>query len=102
GKSTVIWLLLRFYDPQQGRVLVGGRDVREWPLDALHGMIAVVAQDTYLFHGTVAENLRIGRPDATDEQLRETARAANADDFIMALPQGYETIVGERGTRLSG
>jgi ATP-binding cassette subfamily C protein CydCD len=102
GKSTVVWLILRFYDPQQGRVLVGGRDVREWPLQDLHQMIAVVTQDTYLFHGTVAENLRIGRPNATDEQLEAVARAANADDFIRALPQGYDTIVGERGTRLSG
>jgi ATP-binding cassette subfamily C protein CydCD len=102
GKSTVIWLLLRFYDPQQGRVLIGGRDVREWSLGDLHRMIAVVAQDTYLFHGTVAQNLRIGRPEATDDELESVARAANADDFIRALPQGYDTVVGERGTRLSG
>jgi len=102
GKSTAVWLLLRFYDPQQGRILVGGRDVREWALEDLHRMIAVVAQDTYLFHGTVAENLRIGKPEATDAELREAARAANADAFIQALPNGYDTIVGERGTRLSG
>ena len=102
GKSTVIWLLLRFYDPQEGRILIGDRDLREWPLEDLHRMVAIVAQDTYLFHGTVAENLRIGRQGATDEDLREAARAANADDFIRALPRGYDTIVGERGTRLSG
>jgi ATP-binding cassette, subfamily B, bacterial len=102
GKSTVVWLLLRFYDPQQGRVLVGGRDVRDWPLQDLHRMIAVVTQDTYLFHGTVAENLRIGKPDATNAELEAVARAANAADFIRALPKGYDTIVGERGTRLSG
>ena len=102
GKSTIVWLLLRFYDPQQGRILLGGRDLYEWPLDDLHRMIAVVTQDTYLFHGTVAENLRIGRPGADDADLREAARAANAGDFINALPQGYDTIVGERGVRLSG
>ena len=102
GKSTVIWLLLRFYDPQQGRILVGERDLRDWPLDELHEAIAVVTQDTYLFHGTVAENLRIGRPGASHEDLQAAARAANAEDFIRALPKGYDTIVGERGTRLSG
>src|SRR6476646_8330199 len=102
GKSTVIWLLLRFYDPQQGRILIGGRDLRDWPLEELHEAIAVVTQDTYLFHGTVAENLRIGRPGASDEDLQVAVRAANAEEFIRSLPKGYDTIVGERGTRLSG
>jgi ATP-binding cassette, subfamily B, bacterial len=102
GKSTMIWLLLRFFDPQQGRILVGGHDIRRLPLGVLRRHIAVVMQDTYLVHGTVADNLRFGKPDATQEELEEAARAANAHDFIQALPLGYETVVGERGLRLSG
>src|SRR5919108_167633 len=102
GKSTMIWLLLRFFDPRQGRILVGGHDIRRLPLEVLRRHIAVVMQDTYLVHGTVADNLRFGKPDATQEELEEAARAANAHDFIQALPLGYETVVGERGLRLSG
>jgi ATP-binding cassette subfamily C protein CydCD len=102
GKSTIVHLLLRFADPQQGRVLVGGHDVRELPLTTLRRHIALVAQDTYLFHGTVAENLRVGKPDATQAELEAAARAANAHEFIVALPNGYDTVVGERGVRLSG
>ena len=102
GKSTVARLLLRFYDPERGRVTIGGRDIRELTLDQLRGLIAVVSQDTYLFHGTVEENLRMGKPDATPAELQAAARAANADEFIARLPQGYQTVVGERGVRLSG
>jgi ATP-binding cassette subfamily C protein CydCD len=102
GKSTVVWLLLRFFDPQQGRVLLGGHDLRSLPLSFLRQQIAVVTQETYLFHGTVADNLRFGRPGATQEQLEDAARAANAHDFIVELPQGYDTVVGERAVRLSG
>jgi ATP-binding cassette subfamily C protein CydCD len=102
GKSTLVWLLLRFFDPQQGRILLGGRDLRDLPLDEVRRQIAVVAQDTYLFHGSVADNLRFGKADATQAELEAAARAANAHEFIDALPQGYETIVGERGARLSG
>src|SRR6185369_5510786 len=102
GKSTVARLLLRFYDPDQGRVLVGGRDVRDLTLDQLRSLIAVVSQDTYLFHGTVEDNLRMGKPDATPAELQAAARAANAEEFIARLPQGYQTVVGERGVRLSG
>jgi ATP-binding cassette subfamily C protein CydCD len=102
GKSTLIWLLLRFFDPQQGRILLGGHDIRTLPLAVLRRHIAVVMQDTYLVHGTVAENLRFGKPDATPAELEAAARAAHAHDFITALPQGYETMVGERGLRLSG
>ena len=102
GKSTIVWLLLRFYDPQQGRITLGGQDLREIPLETLRDQIAVVTQDTYLFQGTVAENLRLGRADASLAELEEAARAANAHDFISGLPQGYETYVGERGVRLSG
>jgi ATP-binding cassette subfamily C protein CydCD len=102
GKSTVARLLLRLYDPQGGRVLVGGRDVRSLRLDELRGAIALVSQDTYLFHGTVEENLRMGKPAATPAELEAAARAANAHEFIARLPQGYQTVVGERGVRLSG
>jgi ATP-binding cassette subfamily B protein len=102
GKSTIARLLLRFYDPERGRVTIGGHDLRDLTLDQLRGLIAVVSQDTYLFHGTVAENLRMGKPDATAAELQAAARAANAEEFIARLPQGYETVVGERGIRLSG
>src|SRR5262245_160749 len=102
GKSTIARLLLRFYDPTAGRVLVGERDIREIPLDRLRSLIAVVSQDTYLFHGTVEDNLRMGKPEATQAQLEAAARAANAHTFITELPQGYATVVGERGVRLSG
>jgi len=102
GKSTIARLILRLHDPQRGRVLVGGRDVRTIPLDELRRTIAVVSQDTYLFHGTVEDNLRMGKPDATAAELQAAARAANADEFIGRLPEGYRTVVGERGVRLSG
>ena len=102
GKSTVVWSMLRFFDPQNGRILLGGTDIREIPLEQLRDQMAVVTQDTYLFHGTVAENLRFGGPSASQEQLEAAAQAANAHDFIRHLPQGYDTIVGERAVRLSG
>jgi len=102
GKTTVVNLLLRFWDPQHGRITLGRRSLRDYALDTLRAQISVVSQDTYLFHGTIADNLRISKPDATEEELEIAARHANAHDFIKALPQGYNTIVGERGTRLSG
>ena len=102
GKTTVVWLLLRFHDPLRGRVLMGGRDLRDLPLELLRQQVSVVTQDTYLFQGTVAENIRLGRPDATTEELEAAARAANAHEFITALPKGYDTYIGERGVRLSG
>ena len=102
GKSTVVWLILRFFDPQQGRVLLGGQDIKEIPLSLLREQVAVVTQDTYLFHGTVTDNLRMGKPDASIEELEAAARTANAHEFITRLPHGYETVVGERAARLSG
>ena len=102
GKSTVVWLMLRFLDPQEGRVRLGGHDLRDLPLAFLRQHIAVVTQDTYLFDGTVADNLRFGNPDASQEELDAAARAANAHQFISQLPHGYETQVGERAVRLSG
>ena len=102
GKSTVAALLLRFFDPQQGHVEIGGVDLRDYPLEMLRGLIAVVSQDAYLFHGTAEDNLRLGKPDASLRELESAARAANAHGFITALPQGYRTAVGERGAKLSG
>jgi ATP-binding cassette subfamily C protein CydCD len=102
GKSTLVWLLLRFVDPQAGRITLGGVDLREIPLEEIRRHIAVVTQDTYLFHGTIAENLRVGKPDATQEEIEAAAKFANAHDFIRSLSSGYETVVGERGARLSG
>ncbi len=102
GKSTVVALLLRFFDPQQGRVEIEGVDIRDYPLEMLRGLIAVVSQDTYLFHGTVEDNLRLGKSGASLEELEAAARAANAHEFITALPDGYQTVVGERGAKLSG
>ena len=92
----------RFYDPQSGRVLVDGHDVRNVTLESLRRDIGIVTQETYLFHDTIANNLRYGKPDATDEEIEAAARAANIHDFIASLPDGYETIVGERGHKLSG
>ncbi|MBI3329135.1 MAG: thiol reductant ABC exporter subunit CydC, partial [Nitrospinae bacterium] len=102
GKTTTAHLLLRFWDPDAGKVLLGGYDLRDFMLDDLRRQIALVSQDTYLFNVSVRENLRIGRPDATEAELVEAARQANAHEFITHLPDSYDTIIGERGVRLSG
>jgi ATP-binding cassette subfamily B protein len=102
GKSSIARLLLRLFDPQSGAVRVGGQDLRTLDPEALHRLIAVVHQDTYLFHGTVEENLRLGKPNATPAELEAAARDANAHEFIRQLPQGYRTVIGERGVNLSG
>ncbi len=102
GKTTIARLLLRFYDPQAGVVRVDGNDVRELVLEELRGAMAVVAQDPMLFSGTVRDNIRYGRLDATDAEVEEAGVAANADDFVRGFPDGYETVVGERGVMLSG
>ncbi|WP_049566259.1 ABC transporter ATP-binding protein/permease [Streptomyces sp. SBT349] len=102
GKSTLIALLLRHRDPGRGRITVDGRDVAEYTLDSLRQGIAVVSQETYLFHGTIADNLRLARPAATDDELVRAARAAGVHDEIAVLPDGYATVLGERGSTLSG
>ncbi len=102
GKSTIARLLLRFHDPDRGRVAIGGRDLRELSLEQVRSRVALVSQETWLFHGTVEDNIRMGKPDASAEELRDATRAANAEEFILRLPQGYDTVVGERGVRLSG
>jgi ATP-binding cassette subfamily B protein len=102
GKSTTFQLLLRFYDPQSGRVILDGIDVAKADPLAVRQRIGLVPQDTVLFGTSARENIRFGRPDATDEEVEAAARAAAADVFIRALPEGYDTFLGERGTRLSG
>ncbi|XXX77733.1 ABC transporter ATP-binding protein [Sorangium sp. So ce134] len=102
GKSTCMNLILRFWDVQEGRVLVGGRDVRRVRTADLRRFVAPVPQDVYVFHASVAENLRLGRPDAPQTAVERAARAARAHDFIASLPEGYDTQLGERGARLSG
>ncbi|MEZ5399314.1 MAG: ABC transporter transmembrane domain-containing protein [Bryobacteraceae bacterium] len=102
GKSTIAALLARFYDVDSGAILIDGRDIRDYTLASLRGHIAAVAQDTFLFNETVASNIRYGRREATDEEVRTAARNALADEFIQALPDGYSTVIGERGVRLSG
>ncbi len=102
GKTTLTNLIPRFYDPAAGRVLIDGQDVRGLQLSSLRGHIGIVNQDPFLFSLSIAENIRFGRPQATIDEARAAARAAQADDFIDALPEGYETIIGERGFTLSG
>jgi len=102
GKSTLCALIPRFYDVEAGAIRIDGTDIRDVTLASLRRHVGVVQQDVYLFAGTVAENLRYGRPDAGDAELEAAARAANAHDFIMALPQGYDTDIGQRGVKLSG
>jgi len=102
GKTTLASLVPRFYDVQQGRVTVDGVDVRDLSLASLRSEIGVIAQDPFLFSATVRENIAFGRPDATDEDVERAARLAQAHDFVAALPDGYETVIGERGITLSG
>lgn len=102
GKSTITALLLRFYEPDNGRLLIDGRKARDYPLGWLRGQMAIVPQDVLLFGGTIAENIVYGRPGASDAEIREAARQANADEFISAFPEGYTTLVGDRGIKLSG
>ncbi len=102
GKSTLVKLLLRLYDPTGGRVTLDGVDLRELQLSDLRDAYALVSQDVFLFHGTVRENIAYGRVGASDEQVRHAADVAEAHEFIMSLPEGYDTVVGERGQKLSG
>jgi len=102
GKSTVINLALRFYDPQQGRVTIDGHDLREVTQDSLRQQISVVFQDTFVFNTSIRENLQYGRLDATEAEIIEAAKAAEIHDYVSEMPSGYETTVGERGSRLSG
>jgi ATP-binding cassette, subfamily B, bacterial MsbA len=102
GKSTLADLLPRFYDPTSGRITLDGRDLRELKLKELRALLGIVTQETILFHDTVRANIAYGRADASQSEVEAAARAANAHDFIAALPQGYDTVLGEKGARLSG
>jgi ATP-binding cassette subfamily B protein len=102
GKSTFVNLICRFYDVTDGQVLIDGVDVRDYDVKWLRRQVGIVLQEPYLFHGTVAENIAYGHPEAGPEQIIEAARAANAHDFIVGFPDGYDTMVGERGQSLSG
>ncbi|MEW5954434.1 MAG: ABC transporter ATP-binding protein [Bacillota bacterium] len=102
GKTTCINLLQRFWDMGKGQITIGGIDIREMPLDYLRGMITIVPQDIYLFNASILENIRLGRPEATREEVEEAARAAYIHEFISGLPEGYDTIAGERGAKMSG
>ncbi len=102
GKSTVVSLIPRFYDAATGSVLVDGKDVRDYKIKSLRDQIGYVLQDTALFHGTIFENIAFGNPHATKEEVIAAAKLANADEFISRMPQGYDTLVGERGSTLSG
>jgi ABC-type multidrug transport system fused ATPase/permease subunit len=102
GKTTLVSLLLRFFDPQAGVVRLGGCNVADLARQDLRSLVSVTFQDTYLFHRSVRDNLLLARPGATRDQVEAAARAARAHDFVVALPEGYDTVVGERGTRLSG
>jgi len=102
GKSTILSLFLRFYDPQEGRVLLDGHDLRSLQLSSLRNQIGIVTQENFLFHDTIYENIRFGRLDATRQEIEEAAKQAFAHEFILAQPQGYETMVGDKGCLLSG
>jgi len=102
GKSTVLSLIARFYDPTGGRIYIDGKDITDLTLDGLRSQIGFVLQDTVLFYGSVRENIAYGRPDATDEEIIEAAKMANAHEFISRMTHGYDTLVGERGLTLSG
>jgi len=102
GKSSLIHLIPRFYDVERGRVTLDGVDVRDMPLHTLRAQVGVALQEAVLFSGTIRDNIRYGRPDATDEEVVEAAKAAQAHDFIVAMPEGYDTLVGQRGVNLSG
>jgi ATP-binding cassette subfamily B protein len=102
GKSTFVSLLLRLYDPDSGAIRIDGCDIRAFRQDSLHRQIGLIPQDPTLFHRTLRENIRYGRPDATDEEVESAARRAHADEFVARMPEGYDSMVGERGVKLSG
>jgi ATP-binding cassette subfamily B protein len=102
GKTTLGYLVARLYEPQEGRITIDGIDIRDASLASLAATVGVVSQETYLFHASVRENLRFARPEASDEQIEDAARAARIHDLIASLPEGYDTVVGERGYRFSG
>lgn len=101
GKTTIVNLITRFYDVTSGRILIDGKDIREYSRDSLRKTFGIVLQDTYLFSGTIKENIKYGRPEATDEEMEKAAAMAYADVFINRLPKGYDTLLSESGSNLS-
>jgi subfamily B ATP-binding cassette protein MsbA len=102
GKTTIVNLLHRFYDPTAGRVLIDGHDLKSIQVDSLYRQLALVPQETLLFGGTIADNIRYGRTEASESDMKEASRRANAHEFIQSLPNGYDTVLGEKGINLSG
>ena len=102
GKSSIVRLLLRFYDPEAGDIRIGGHRLRDLPFATIRSQIAMVSQDTYLFHGNIEDNIRMGRPDASHDEIVAAASAANIHGFVSSLPDGYQTLIGEKGIKLSG
>jgi ATP-binding cassette subfamily B protein/subfamily B ATP-binding cassette protein MsbA len=102
GKTTLANLIPRFYDVREGSITLDGIDIRDLTLKSLRQQISIVLQDVFLFHGTARENISFGRPGASEEEIVEAARVANAHEFVTQLPQGYDTVLGERGVKLSG
>src|SRR5690606_37670119 len=102
GKSTIASLLLRFYDIQSGQIAIDGTDIKNYSLEALRGSMSIVPQDVMLFGGSIRENIAYGRPGASDDEIRLAAHQANALGFIDGFPEKFETLVGERGIKLSG
>jgi len=102
GKSSIVKLLLRFHDPVEGSISIGGKDLRNISFDKLRSQISVVNQDTFLFHGTIEDNIRMGRPEASEIEISDAAKNANIHEFVKTLPKGYQTIIGEKGIKLSG
>jgi ATP-binding cassette subfamily B protein/subfamily B ATP-binding cassette protein MsbA len=102
GKSTLVSLIPRFYNVTSGDICLDGRDLQEYTLDSLRQQISIVLQDVFLFYGTVRDNLLFGKPNASEAEIEAAARTANAHDFIVDLPEGYDTLIGERGVKLSG
>jgi len=101
GKSTIINLLARFYDPSEGRILIDGRDIREIPLASLRGLMSIVLQDSFLFSVSIRENIRFGKPEASDEEVVEAAKSIGAHDFIMKLPDDYDYVIQEESANIS-
>jgi ABC-type multidrug transport system fused ATPase/permease subunit len=101
GKSTIINLLARFYDPSEGRILIDGRDIREIPLSSLRSLMSIVLQDSFLFSVSIKENIRFGKPEASDEEVVEAAKAISANDFIMKLPNDYDYVIQEGSSNIS-
>ncbi|MGW8323548.1 MAG: ABC transporter ATP-binding protein [Thermodesulfobacteriota bacterium] len=102
GKTTICHLIMRLFDPEAGRIVIDGKDLKELKVKWWRNQVSLVSQDTFLFHSPIAENIRFSKPEATDRQIIDAARAACIHEFIESLPEGYQTVVGDRGVRLSG